>query len=291
MNYTILGLNGGGMRGALQVGALREISAERGEPYLYKVFHEGIYGISIGAIMSALIAFKFSIDDLSQFLEYLANIQHSVQPLRLQAFIGFGATNGLDDGAQMFKKLSDIFAKKSLDLKTLKVGDAAVPLHIIASDITHLKIVRFGPSIRVWDALRASISLPFIFTPHAIGDSLFVDGAVLCTNIMTAIPKHQRGQTLLLMTTHSASVTRDNYVGVLPFCRTIMESHNTQREYPENTCLLVEDNTQMFSFWDNRGAIEKLLAVGREMYLLFRAKCRLQEASHDTDGSRAQVLV
>lgn len=287
MNYTILGLNGGGMRGALQVGALREISAERGEPYLYKVFHGGMYGISIGAIMSALIAFKFSIDDLSQFLEYLANIQHSVQPLRLQAFIGFGLTNGLDDGGQMFKKLSDIFAVKGLNLETLKVGDAAVPLHILASDITHLKIVRFGPSTRVWDALRASISLPFIFTPHAIGDSLFVDGAVLCTNIMTAIPKHQRGQTLLLMTTHSASVTRDNYVGVLPFCRTIMESHNTQREYPENTCLLVEDNTQMFSFWDNRGAIEKLLAVGREMYLLFRAKSRLQEAAHDAHGTRA----
>jgi predicted patatin/cPLA2 family phospholipase len=285
MNHTILGLNGGGMRGALQLGALHEIAAEKGETQLYKVFHEGIYGISIGAIMGALLAFKFSTDELNQLIDYFVNIQDSIQPLRLQAFIGFGATNGLDDGTLVFKTLSEIFAKKSLDLKTLKVGDAAIPLYIIASDVTNLKIVRFGPQMRVWDAIRASMSLPFIFTPHTIGETLFVDGAVLCTNIMTAIPREDRHKCLLLTTTYSPRITPQNYVAMLPFCRPIMETHITEREYPLNTCLLVEDSTQMFSFWDNRGAIEKLLAVGRHMYLLFRTKCRLQEAAHDADGS------
>ena len=47
----ILALNGGGMRGALQAGALSELSTQVGEPELWKLFPGGVYGISVGAII------------------------------------------------------------------------------------------------------------------------------------------------------------------------------------------------------------------------------------------------
>jgi predicted acylesterase/phospholipase RssA len=281
--YSILGLNGGGMRGALQLGALCALSDKVGEPQLYKVFHDGVYGISVGAIISSLIAFGFTIEELNKFTDYFVNIQDSIHPPRLQSFLTFAHTRGLDDGALIYKQIDSIFKTRGQDLASLRVGDALIPLHIVASDITNLKIVRFGPGARLWDALRASMSLPFIFTPHVIRGSMFVDGAVLCQNIMSVIPKSDRAKSLLLLTTHTASVTPENYASVLPFCRSLMETHRIKELYPENTCLLVEDNTQMFSFWDNRNALQNLVNLGRGMFLDFWTKRGHQELAHDSD--------
>ena len=55
----ILALNGGGMRGGLQVGALAELARQTGEPTVHKLFPGGVYGISVGAIVGSYVAFGF----------------------------------------------------------------------------------------------------------------------------------------------------------------------------------------------------------------------------------------
>ena len=59
--YTALCLNGGGIRGALHVGALRAF----GTQHLHELFPDGVYGISIGAVVCALIAFEFTLDEIA----------------------------------------------------------------------------------------------------------------------------------------------------------------------------------------------------------------------------------
>jgi predicted patatin/cPLA2 family phospholipase len=272
MKYTTLALNGGGMRGSLQIGALQELSDQENEKCLSAVFTGGVYGISIGALIATLIAFDFSVDELNVLTEMLGNMQDAFQPLRLHTILSLTQTNGIDDGSKIYTLLNSEFTKRGIDFATLRIGDATIPLHIIASDLTALKVTIFGQSIRVWDALRASFSLPYIFTPHVINEHLFVDGALLCQRIVDVIPKQERSSALLLLTAQDRKITLQNYLGMVPFCKSIKETYATQAAYPKNTCLLIEDGAQMFSFWESGEIVRHLLSVGRTAYREFGSK-------------------
>uniref|UniRef100_A0A6C0CHR6 PNPLA domain-containing protein n=1 Tax=viral metagenome TaxID=1070528 RepID=A0A6C0CHR6_9ZZZZ len=277
MNSDILALNGGGMRGALQIGALQELATESTDQSLADRFSGGVYGYSIGALIGTLIAFEFEISEFSSLIEVLGNMQDALHPPRLQTLLTFTQTRGADDGSKIRDAMAAAFSKHGMNLDTLRVGDAAIPLHIIASDLTDLKTVIFGPSVLLWDALRASFSLPYIFTPHTIGTHLYVDGAVLCLNISKAVPRAQRERTLFLLTAHTKDFTTNYYLDNIAFARNIKETHDTRDRYPQNTCLLIEDDAKMFSFWKSTDIVEHLLAVGRRGYTEFRTKCRHQE--------------
>lgn len=272
MKYTVLGLNGGGMRGSLQIGALQELSDQLNEKYLHNVFTEGVYGISIGALIATMIAFEFSVDDLNLLTELLGNMQEAFNPLRLQSLLALTQTNGIDSGSKIYDLLEKEFGKRGMDFKTLKVGDAAIPLHIVASDLSTLKVAVFGQTVKVWDALRSSFSLPYIFTPHTVNDHLFADGALLCQRIIDVIPRNLRNRTLLLLTSQERKVTLQNYLGMVPFCRSIKETHDTHDKYPENTCLLLEDSAQMFTFWESGDIVRHLICLGRAAYRKFWSK-------------------
>jgi len=278
MNSDIntLALNGGGMRGALQIGALQELASESPET-LTERFSGGIYGYSIGALIGTLIAFEFEIADFGPLIELLGNMQDTLNPLRLQTLLTFSEKQGVDDGTKIRGVLEEAFEARGMDLKTLRIGDAAIPLHIVASDLTGLKTVIFGQSVLVWDALRASFSLPYIFTPHAVGGHVFVDGGVLCQNIMKVVPLSKRKHTLCLLNAQSRDSVVKRYLSSVPFAKTIKETYDTQEKYPRNTCLLIEDESKMFSVWKSAEIVEHLLAVGRHCYAEFRAKCRNEE--------------
>ena len=277
MNSDTLALNGGGMRGALQIGALQELASESSDQSLTDRFSGGIYGYSIGALIGTLIAFEFEIDDFGPLIELLGNMQDTLNPLRLQTLLAFSEKQGVDDGTKIRGVLEEAFKARGMDLKTLRIADAAIPLHIVASDLTDLKAVIFGPSVLVWDALRASFSLPYIFTPHEIGGHVFVDGGVLCQNIMNVVPAAKRERTLCLLNAQSKDSVVKRYLSTVPFAKTIKETYDTQEKYPRNTCLLIEDESKMFSVWKSEEIVEHLLAVGRRCYAEFRTKCRNQE--------------
>jgi predicted acylesterase/phospholipase RssA len=273
---NILALNGGGMRGALQIGALQELAAESDETLIDR-FSGGVYGYSIGALIATLLAFEFEISEFGPLIELLGNMQDAFHPPRLQTLLSFSELRGVDDGNRLREILAAEFAKRGVNLDTLRIGDAAIPLHIIASDLTDLKVVIFKPSVLLWDALRASFSLPYIFTPHTIGGHLYVDGAVLCMNISKCVPAHLREQTLFLMTANTKDFTTTYYLANVPFARNIKETYDTRDRYPRNTCLLIEDDAKMFSFWRTADIVEHLLAVGRRCYAEFRTKRRNEE--------------
>ena len=245
--YNVLALNGGGMRGALHVGALKRISEQYNEEYLYKIFHKGIYGISIGAILGCLVAFGFSTSEISDILFQFSNVNDIFEPICIQKCMNVQHRRGIDNGSKLFEFLIRIFQKKNLDLHTLRVKHANVPLYIIASDLTNIKPVWFGGDAYLWDALRSSFALPIIFTPHVIGKTTYVDGAILCENISTAIPKEDLSTTLFSL---CYSYNPKDYLFILLNCRSIKEIRKIHKKYPNNTCVLVENDTPLFFFKD-----------------------------------------
>lgn len=122
------------------------------------------------------------------------------------AIIAAAVGSGLDPGAELISlikstlpiknKLFD-FSLSSLFLKwglikgdrieerfrrffCNSLGDSTIPLHITASNITARKVKVFSsscdPGFSTAKAVRASISLPFIFAPVTIDGDIYVDG-------------------------------------------------------------------------------------------------------------------
>lgn len=242
---SILVLNGGGMRGPLHVGALQRLSEEYQEEYLYKIFYDGIYGISVGAIIGSLVAFGFSIQDFSDILSEFMNIHKVFDPLRLNVFLKMNDRRGIDNGNKLFEILSNIFSRKNIDLSSVKIEDALVPLKIIASDLTNLKAVTFTGKTRLWSALRASFALPIVFTPYTLCGNTYVDGAILCENITWAVPREDIHKSMILLCYKNS---QEDYVSFLMNCRQNREIEKIKRKYPENVCCLVENTIPLFFF-------------------------------------------
>jgi NTE family protein len=270
-DFTILCLNGGGVRGSFQVGALKAFSEKVGNTRLWEVFIDGVYGISIGSILCSLIAFKFDITEIEELTKELMNLSNVIEPLRLESIFELKTHLGFDMGTKVFNCLNTIFSKKGYVFKDLKIGDAEIPLHIIASDLTNCKSVIFNENVLLWDAIRASISIPIVFTPHQIKRRLFVDGAILCKNIVKEVPISQRSRMLALLCDGSKPIETSDlklnqYMSILLHAPSQVETKWSETQYPKNVCLLTEPSVDVLDFGAD---VSELIIIG---YRLFCAK-------------------
>ena len=74
------------------------------------------------------------------------------------------------------KKLSEVFKLKNLDIETLKVKDAKMPLYIVASNITKGVPTIFTGDVLLIDAIRCSCCLPVVYRPQELYGQLYIDG-------------------------------------------------------------------------------------------------------------------
>ena len=273
-DFSILCLNGGGILGALQVGALTEFSKTIGNPDLYTVFLDGVYGVSIGSLICTLIAFKFSITEIVELSETLLNLDNILEPPRLESILGLNKRQGLDTGSNIYKCLKSILGAKGLDIDTLKIGDAAIPLYIVASDISRCKHVIFNEEVLVWDAIRASISIPLIFTPHIIKGRVFVDGAILCKNVFRLVPVGQRNKVLVLFcsnlnTTNIEKASATTLMSHIFNASYLVEHRWLKTNFPKNVCLLSDPTVSVI---EPETDISKIIETGASLYRLFLAE-------------------
>ena len=120
-----------------------------------------VVGTSMGAIIAALYACGYSSREM----------QDAAKGIRFFSLLDPDILHG---GIKWNKIVS--FLKKYFDEKTFR--DVEFPLKIIAVDIhTGAKVV--FESGKIIDALRASISIPWIFTPYRYKGMTLVDGGIV----------------------------------------------------------------------------------------------------------------
>ena len=132
-------------------------------------------GCSGGSIYAATLALRIEPGRAEQltlnlftsdvFEGYAANLKSA-----LTGETKFNEMSSLIDDRIMLDRLTAAFGDHTFD-------DAALPLHIVATDFTSGERVVIS-SGRIVDAIRASIAIPMIFSPWKIGEQLLVDGAV-----------------------------------------------------------------------------------------------------------------
>lgn len=177
-------LSGGGIRVVSFVGALKVLE-EKG--YLSKI--KEVCGVSAGAFLGFLVASGYPVKKIeSLIIDLDFGIIRHITP---EAFLGFPESFGLDDGERFVKFLESIFRVVLKVDPGLTLGDFAkmnrpnqVKFRCWATDLNSSTIREFSgektPGVRIIEALRASMALPFYFTPSIdpITGHMLTDGGV-----------------------------------------------------------------------------------------------------------------
>ena len=190
MNELFIG--GGGYSGIMFIGALEYINEHK------LLDLKNFYGCSIGSLIGILyvsgmapkhILGKFLELDLSEIVKY--NINYDNKCL-------------IDD--TLLDSLMEILWCKYSEEITLKEfsGDTSVNINIFVTNVTTNEYINFNnedyPEIKLKDAIKASMSIPFLFKPVKINGENYIDGC--CKNIYGSPPDNRYilGYSIILKT-------------------------------------------------------------------------------------------
>ncbi len=150
-------LGSGGARGLAHIGAIRVL-----QRHGWKI--GSIAGSSIGALIGAFYA-AGKLEDYAEWVQELTEIN----VLRYLDIAWGGA--GMLKGQMLMETLQDFVGRH-------RIEDLPIPLTIVATDVLSRKEVwlRHGD---LFDAIRASIAVPTIFTPHVVNERPLLDGGIL----------------------------------------------------------------------------------------------------------------
>lgn len=151
-------LGSGGARGLAHIGAIKALQA-RG----YEV--KSITGCSMGALIGGLHA----VGKLDEYAEWI--MQLSKWDVLKFLDITLGARNGMFKGDKIMDKIQEMVGDVNIE-------DLPIPYTAVAADIKTGKEVWIDKGDLI-DAIRASISVPGIFTPLTRNKMVLVDGGIL----------------------------------------------------------------------------------------------------------------
>lgn len=150
-------MSGGGARGLAHIGVIEELEKRGHEIH-------SISGTSMGAVVGAV----YATGNLEAFKEWILNLDK----LDIFKLIDFTLINkGLVKGDRIFNELKTFIPKVNIE-------DLTINYVAVAADITRREEVIFTQG-NLLDAIRASVSIPSVFTPVINGESTLVDGGVV----------------------------------------------------------------------------------------------------------------
>lgn len=150
-------LSGGAARGLAHIGVIRELE-NRGFNIV------SITGTSIGALIGGL----YAMGRLDEFEDWIIK-QRSYSFIKLLD-ISF-RRNGIIKGERILQKLRK-------EIPGMNIEELPIPFCCVATDLYTQQSVVLDKG-RIYDAIRASIAIPSVFTPVRRDGMLLVDGGVL----------------------------------------------------------------------------------------------------------------
>jgi NTE family protein len=162
-------LSGGGARGYAHIGALK-VLVQHG----FNI--TSIAGTSMGALVGGI----FATGQLQQFEEWVLSLD-IMEVLKLTDFSI--SSKGLVKGKKVIDRIKQIVPDRNIE-------DLPIPFCAIATDIINGTEAIFTNG-NLYDAIRASISIPTVFQPLQINDHYFVDGGLLNPIPVNRVKRHE----------------------------------------------------------------------------------------------------
>ena len=211
-HFTRLGLGGGGIKGILHVGALQELAK-----YQKLEFPNGVYGSSIGSIIGTYVAFGLPIDKLSDLTKKHLSTKNFTPSIGLYDITSCLSKKGLFSMNQFEKTVCSVFDEAGLDIRKKVIGDANMPLFIIASNVTKGKPTIFSKDVPLLEAIKCSCCIPGVFKPQVLYNQVYVDGDLFTPNIGVIVPISDDTIILTLPRRRTIVITAETIDSVSPF--------------------------------------------------------------------------
>lgn len=180
--FKYLAISGAGINGLSFVGCLKTL-----EDYGILRHLEGFSGSSAGALVSTLIVVGYKADELKKLMfkiDFSKFINFNLDTL----IKNFGAC----DGSELIKLIDFLFRNKGIEPtvtfkqlydKTHKhlnitgscLSKAAFTNKFSKSDSFNYETT---PDMKILEALRITISIPWIYSPHTYNNQMYIDGAL-----------------------------------------------------------------------------------------------------------------
>jgi NTE family protein len=157
LKNVALVLSSGGARGLAHIGAIEEL-----ERHGYRI--RSIAGCSIGALVGGM----YATGHMDDFKEWMLTIDKR----KILSLIDLHLSiNHLVKGERVIDALKEI-------VPDVNIEDLPIPFCAVATDWENGRQVEFR-SGSLYEAIRASISIPLFFEPVRLGDMVLVDGGIL----------------------------------------------------------------------------------------------------------------
>lgn len=278
-----LALCGGGMRCIAHIGVFKALEQEG---MLQHVKH--IIGVSAGALFGLCYVLGYSLTDLERLACSLDfTVLQNIQP---ESLFQFPFTFGLDSGEGLEKLVASLLVRKGFTAQTTFADLAAkrpISFSCYATDIQTAKTVLFSsittPTVPVLFSLRATMSLPVLYTPvkDPKTNHLLMDGGVLHNLPLVFQSETERAETLAILFTReprlSTSVSQTNIekeLGLMDIiqsvydCLVIMRNKPFLHKYIEQICTLPIDS-QVFNFAQSVESRKELITFAEKETKIF----------------------
>ena len=174
-------LAGGGIRGAAHVGAIKALE-ESG------IKADVVAGTSAGSIVAALYSMGYTSDEMYELFKKFSKTAMGIGPKYLLDNIKENQglkIKGIISGINIEKAIEEVAKEK----KVVKINDIKMPISIVATDLIQSKKIIFTNSnipsednyvrnINIGTAVRASCSVPGVYTPVEYEKYQLVDGSL-----------------------------------------------------------------------------------------------------------------
>lgn len=169
-------LSGGGARGLAHIGAIEEL-----EKHEYEI--SSIAGTSMGALVGGV----YAQGKLSEFKDWISSLDH-FEIFKLVDFtLGAG---GLVKGDKVLNAMKKFIPDVNIEELPFPYSATAVDI------IKHREVVFTSGSL--YDAIRASIAIPTVFTPIKKDGAVLVDGGVM-NNVPISHVERTKGDKLVVV--------------------------------------------------------------------------------------------
>ncbi|MCA1757769.1 MAG: patatin-like phospholipase family protein [Bacteroidales bacterium] len=169
-------LSGGGARGIAHIGAIEEL------------LDNGFEITSVaGTSMGAMVGSVYAMGKLEEYKDWLL----SLDKMKIFKLVDFTfSSQGLIKGDRVLTEMKKF-------IEDTRIEDLKIPFAAVSADLLNRKEVVFTEG-SVYEAIRASIAIPTIFTPVTKEKSLLVDGGVM-NNIPIDHVKRTKGDKLVVV--------------------------------------------------------------------------------------------
>ena len=260
-------LAGGGARGVAHIGAIEELERQGFEI-------SAVAGTSMGALVGGVYA--------SGYLEPFKEWMRALDKYKVFSLVDFAlSTEGLVKGDRVMEAMKELVP--DVQIERMPVPFAAVAADLLTGDEVVLD------SGGLYDAIRASISIPSVFRPVHRDGRVLVDGGTVNPLPLNRV-RREEGDLLIAVddcapfaAAPAAGKVSLNYYRMLTASSQIMQQRITQlmcRLYkPDIMVGLPADSYGMFEFYRS----EEILEAGR-------AATRAALERLETDGENGMVF-